>query len=59
MKLMNFFGSLRLRYYGNLETSMRRSDFIFGLVQLMYYKYHKVNFRRGGSNIDSPNWIKK
>ena len=38
---------------------MRGSDFIFDSVQLMYYKCHKVNFRPGGSNIDSPGWIKK
>ena len=25
----------------------------------MYYKCHKVNFKRGGSYIDSPDWIKK
>ena len=25
----------------------------------MYYKCHKVNFRHGGSYIDSLNWIKK
>ena len=25
----------------------------------MYYKCHKVNFRRGGSYIDSPYWIKE
>ena len=24
----------------------------------MYYKCHKVNFKRGGSYIDSPDWIK-
>ena len=24
----------------------------------MYYRCHKVNFRRGGSYIDSPEWIK-
>ena len=33
---------------------MRRSDFIFDLVQLLYYKLHKINFKRGGSYIDSP-----
>ena len=44
---------------GILETSMRESDFIFDSVQLMYYKRHKVNFRRCGSYIDSPDWIKK
>ena len=25
----------------------------------MYYKCHKVNFRHGGSYIDSPDWIKR
>ena len=25
----------------------------------MYYKCHKVNFERGGSYINSPDWIKK
>ena len=38
---------------------MRGSDFIFDSVQLMYYKCHKVNFKRGDSFIDSPDWIKK
>ena len=38
---------------------MRRSDFIFDSVQLTYYKYHKVNFKRGSSYFDSPDWIRK
>ena len=38
---------------------MKGSDFTFDSVQLMYYKCHKVNFIRGGSYIDSPDWIKK
>ena len=38
---------------------MRGSGFIFDSVQLMYYKCHKVTFRRGGLYIDSPDWIKK
>ena len=38
---------------------MRGSDFIFDLVQMMYYKCHKIDFKRGGSYIDSPDWIKK
>ena len=38
---------------------MRGNDVVFDSVQLMYYKCHKVNFKRGGSNIDSPDWIKK
>ena len=42
-----------------IETSMRESDFIFDSVQLMYYKCHKVNFKRGDSYVDSPDWIEK
>ena len=53
------FESLSSRYPGNLETSMRGGDFIFDSVQLMYYKCHKVNFKRDGSYIDSPYWIQK
>ena len=37
---------------------MRGSDFIFDSVQLTYYKYHELNSKRGGSYIDSPDWIK-
>ena len=53
------FESLRSRYHGNLKASMRGSDFIFDSVPLMYYKCHKVNFRRCSSYIDSPDWIIK
>ena len=53
------FESLRSRYQRNLETSTRARDFIFDSVQLIYYKYHKVNFKRGGLYIDSSDWIKK
>ena len=42
------FKSLFLEYRDNLETSMKGSDFTFDSVQLMYYKCHKVNFKRGG-----------
>ena len=38
---------------------MRGRDFIFDSVQLMYYKYQKVSFSRGGLYVDSPDWIKK
>ena len=53
------FKSLLSRCQIDLETSMRGSDFIFDSVQLMHYKYHKINFKRGGSYIDSPDWMKK
>ena len=38
---------------------MKGSDFIFDSVQLMYYKFHKVNFKRDGLYIDSLDRIKK
>ena len=56
------FGWIRSRYPGNLETSMSQSNFYFWLNwndQTVYYKCHKVNLWRGGSYIDSPDWIKK
>ena len=52
-----FFESLLSRYQDNLKV-FRGSDFIFDSVQVLYYKCHKVNFKRGGSYIDSPDWIK-
>ena len=37
---------------------MKGSDFIFGYVYFLYYKYHRINPNRGGSYIGSPDWIK-
>ena len=34
---------------------MRGSDFIFELVQLLYYKCHKINFKRRGIT----NWFSR
>ena len=42
----DLFESLREKYQ---ETSMKGNDFIFDSVQLMFYKCHKVNFKRGVS----------
>ena len=41
--------SLLSRYQIGLETSIKESDFIFDSVQLLYYKCHKINFKRSGS----------
>ena len=46
------------KYQDNLGTRMEGSGFVFDSVQLLYYKRHIINFRYGGSYIDSPNWIK-
>ena len=53
------FESLLSRYQIGLETPIRVSNFIFDSVQLLHYKCHKINFKRGGSYTDSPDWIKK
>ena len=37
---------------------MKGSEFVFDYAQLLYYKCHKINPYRGGSYIDSPDWIK-
>ena len=51
------FKSLANRYQNNLE-SMKGSEFVFDYVHLLYCKCHKINPNRGGSYIDSPDWIK-
>ena len=53
------FQSLLSRYQTRLETPMTGKDFILNCVHLLYYKCHKINFKRGGSYIDFPDWIKK
>ena len=35
---------------------MKDSDFMYNCVHLLYCKYHKINFERGGLYIDSPDW---
>ena len=51
--------SLRLRYQGYLATSTRGNEFIFNSVQLLYCECHKINFKRGSSYVDSPDWKRK
>ena len=46
------------RYQNNLENLKKGSEFVFDFVHLLYYKCHKINLSRGGSYIDSPDWIK-
>ena len=52
------FESLLSRYQTGLENSMENSDFIFDCVNFLHYKCHKTNLNRGGSYINSPDWIK-
>ena len=57
--IKGFFKLLFRWYQIELETSVRRSEFIFHCVHLLYYKCHKINPNQGRSYIDSPDWIKR
>ena len=37
---------------------MKNREFVFDYVYLLHYKCHKINLKRGGSYMDSPDWIK-
>ena len=50
------FDSLKNRYQNNVK-SMKARDFVFDYIQLLYFKCHEINLNRGGSYIDSPDWI--
>ena len=60
------FDSLIKEFENGLEKLMKRSDFIFHCVRLLYCKYHNmikcdrmsINFKRGRLYIDSLDWIK-
>ena len=51
--------SLLSRYQISLETQMTERGFIFDGVDLLYYKYNKIYLKRCGSDIDSPDQIRK
>ena len=52
------FKYLLQRYQEGLEESMRGSGFIFESVDALYYDLNKTSLNRGGSYIDSPEWLK-
>ena len=57
--IKEIFESLLSRYQIGLEQSMKQTDFHFDLVQLLYYKCQKINFKRGRPSVESPDWNKK
>ena len=42
----------------NLQDKMKGSDFAFDDVDSLYYDFNKTSINRGGSYIDSPQWLK-
>ena len=52
--IRNLFNSLLQRY-----EEMRRSDFVFDYAESLNYIFHKVDLKRSGSYIETPDKIKK
>ena len=52
------FKSFLKRYQEGLEESMSGSEFIFYSLDALHYDLNKISLSRGGSYIDSPEWLK-
>ena len=52
------FESFFKKYEENLQEKMKGSDFEFDGVNFVYYDFNKTHINRGGSYIDSPQWLK-
>ena len=46
------------RHQIGFKTLMTGSDFVSDSVQFLHSKCHKISFKRDGSYIDFPDWIK-
>ena len=56
--IKKLFESLLQNYQKGLEESMRGSEFVRDSIDLLYYHLQKIGLKRGGSYIDSPEWLK-
>ena len=56
--LKGFFESFLQKYEENIQEKMKGSDFEFDGVNFLYYDFNKISISRGGSYIDSPQWLK-
>ena len=56
--IKNLFNSLLRRYQGGLQESMRVSEFVFDYAEYLNYIFHKIDMKRSGSYIDTPDRIK-
>lgn len=52
------FESLLSRYQISLKSTMKSTDFTFDCVDLLHYKYHKINLNHGRSYTYSPDLTK-
>ena len=56
--IKSIFESFLKIYDLNLQEKMKGSDFAFDGVNSLYYDFNKTSINRGGSYIDSPQWLK-
>ena len=50
--------SLLKNYKKDLKKPMRESEFVPDSIDLLYYHLQKIGLKRGGSCINSPEWLK-
>ena len=50
--------SLLQKYQDNLQNKMRGSDFVFDVINCIYYDFNRITISKGGSYIESPKWLK-
>ena len=53
-----FFKSFFRRYQKGLKTKMKGNSYLLESVDLLHYILHKISLNRGGSYINSSDWIK-
>ena len=56
--IKELFKSFLQRYQEGLQEKMKGSEFEFDGVNFLYHNFNKISLNRGGSYIDSPEWIK-
>ena len=52
--IRNSLNYLLRRYQGGLQESMRGSEFVFDYVESLNYIFQKVDLKRSGSYIETP-----
>ena len=56
--IKSLFQSFIQRYEESLQNKMKGSDSEFHGINFLYYDFNKTSIYRGGTYIDSPNWLK-
>ena len=56
--IKKLFESLLERHQKGLEEKIRGSEFVYDSIDLLHYKLPKISLNRGGSYLDSPEWLK-